>query len=373
MLKIYYGRIKNILNINLKLYKNIQTSVIVVSIIIAVFGGVNILSATSQNYGTKHLIWITISLIILIFVVMVDYRIIADHASSLYWATVLLLVATHFFGKEINGATGWIRIGGFSIQAAEFAKLGIIIMLAKKLEDMGGKINEFKNFIQLCIYAAIPMIFILKQPDMGMLMVCFFVVLGIFFIAGLNSKVIIGGLCSIVAVITLVWNSPIMKPYWKGRIAAFLNPERYVSDYGFQLYYSLIAIGSGGITGVGVGKGFAFKNIPESHTDFIFAVIGEEWGLLGCVFLLVLYGYLIAKFINISKYSKDTFGKISCIGIASSFIFSIIQNIGMTIGLMPVTGITLPLVSYGGSSMLVNFLGIGLVLNIGMRCNKINF
>lgn len=373
LLKMYCKRIKNIFNINIKLFKNLDISIIVLSVIISVIGGINILSATSQNYATKHFFWLAISLIAVIFIILVDYSIVINCAPILYWSTVLLLIATRFIGSEINGAKGWIRVGGVSIQAAEFAKLGIIIMLAKKLNHMNEGINNIKNFIILCIYAAIPMVLILVQPDMGMTMVCFFTVLGIFFMSGLNLKVILGGFGSLIISIMLVWNTSIMRPYWKARLISFLNPEKYVKDYGFQLYHSLIAIGSGGIFGVGWGNGVSFKTIPESHTDFIFAVIGEEWGLIGCIFLILLYSCLIIKFINIAKTAKDIFGKVVCIGITSSLMFSIIQNIGMNIGIMPITGIPLPLVSYGGSSMLTNFLGIGLVLSIGIRHNKINF
>lgn len=176
-----------------------------------------------------------------------------------------------------------------------------------------------------------------------------FIVLGVFFIAGLDLKVIFGGLGGIVCLIAIIWNSPLMKAYWKGRLLSFLNPEAYSRGLGFQLSQSLMAIGSGKIVGQGFTRGLqiAGNNVPEAHTDFIFAVVGNEWGLVGVVFLLFLYGVLIYKFIKTAKDSKDIFGTIVTVGVISTFLFSIFQNIGMTIGLMPITGITLPLMSYG--------------------------
>lgn len=371
---IDYRRIFNKLNLNKKLFKYLEFDVLIACAALVLYGAINIYSAIGMSYFKLQVMWLFVGLAAVFCIILVDYAIIANYASVFYWGSVVLLFLNDFvLGTTTNGATGWIKIGSRAIQPAEFAKIGMIIMLAKLLEDMGGEINNFKNFMKLCIYAAIPMVLILIQPDMGMTMVCFFVVLGIFFIAGLDLRVIIGGLSSIVVAIVIVWNSSLMPTYWKGRLTSFLNPEKYVSDYGLQLYQSLIGIGSGGINGVGFGKGSQFRFVPESHTDFIFAVIGEEWGMIGGILLLILYGYLIIKFIKIAKNSKDIFGKIICIGITSSFLFSIIQNMGMTIGIMPITGITLPFVSYGGSSMLTNFLGIGLILNVAMRKKKINF
>jgi len=246
-------------------------------------------------------------------------------------------------------------------------------MLAKVIQDMEGNINNIKNLSKVLMYAAIPMILIVIQPDMGLTMVSFFIVLGIVIVANLDWKVIVGGLSAVLVVIVGLWNSPFMPPYWKGRLLSFLNPEKYELTFGFQLLQSKIAIGSGGIFGLGYSNGKQYKFIPENHTDFIFAVINEEWGFIGTIVLLVLYGVLLYKLINIARTSKDLSGSIICIGIAASLMFSIIQNMGMTIGIMPITGITLPFVSYGGSSMLTNFISLALVLNVGMRRNKINF
>lgn len=369
------------LKINKKLLRELDFSAIIVVIMIALFGALNIYSATHMKAGISvfksQLIWLLLGIVILYFTLVFDYSLIQGYANIIYWFGVILLVLNDtIFKSTVNGAGSWMKIGSVTIgQPSEFAKLGMIIMLAKKLDSMEGNINNIKNFFSLVMYAAIPMVLIIIQPDMGMTMVCFFIVLGMFFAAGLDLKVIGWGFAGLITSIAIVWNSPLMHEYWKIRLISFLNPEADELGSGLQLIQSQIGVGSGGIVGKGFLKGSQVAGgfIPESQTDFIFSVVGEEWGLLGAIFLLTLYGILIYKFINIAKTSKDIFGSMLCIGVVSTFLFSILQNIGMTIGVAPITGITLPLMSYGGSSFITSIMGIGLVLNVGMRRKKINF
>ncbi len=370
----------NKLIINKKLLRQLDVIIIILAIIIVVFSCINIYSATFRNLGIYYaklqFAWLILGLSVIYVILLVDYVLLKNYAALIYWAGVIFLALNDFvLGSTHKGANAWIAIGSRAIQPSEFAKLGMIIMLAKLLEDMEGKINEPKNFFKLVLYAILPMILIVIQPDMGMTMVSFFIVLGMLFIAGLNLRVIFGGFAGITLLIIGIWNSPLMKTYWKGRLLSFINPEAHGQGLSFQLNQSLMGIGSGKILGEGFGKGLqiAGNNVPEAHTDFIFAVVGEEWGLLGALILLAMYGLLIYRFVKIAKSSKDIFGSLVAVGVISSFIFSIFQNIGMTIGLMPITGITLPLMSYGGSSTLSNFMSIGLLLNIGMRRKKINF
>ncbi|MBC2580628.1 rod shape-determining protein RodA [Clostridium sp. DJ247] len=370
-----------------KLFRELDITAIVIVVIIVVFGSLNIYSAkhlqvvNGQSVGAYYLraqlIWLVIGLILSYFILVFDYSVIQGYTNIIYWFGIFLLVLNRIsiFKSTVNGAASWIKIGGFSMQPSEFAKIGMIIMLAKQLNDMEGKINDWKNFLKLTAYAALPMLLIVVQPDMGMTMVCFFIVLGIYFSAGLDLKVIGGGILGVIIAVAIVWNSSIIESYQKARLVSFLNPEADELGTGLQLIQSQIGIGSGGILGKGFLKGTQISGgfVPEAHTDFIFSVVGEEWGLIGAVILLILYGILIYKFINIAKNSKDIFGSVICIGMISTMLFSILQNIGMTIGIMPITGITLPFMSYGGSSMLTSFISLGLVLNIGMRRKKINF
>ena len=366
------------LKLNKKLLRELDYSSIILAICIVIFGCINIYSATGKDYGNYYpklqIAWMILGLITVYLILVFDYILIKNYAVLIYWAGVIFLMLNDFvLGSTTKGATSWIKIGSLGIQPSEFAKIGMIIMIAKKLDDMEGKINDPKNLVTLIFYAAVPMLLIVIQPDMGMTMVSFFIVLGIFYCIGLDQKVIIGGITSIALLIVGVWNSPIMKSYWKGRLTSFLHPEQYELGYGLQLIQSKLALGSGGILGRGFGKGVQFNSVPENHTDFIFSVLGEEWGLIGALVLILLYGLLIYQLIKIAKNSKDVFGTVICVGFISNLLFSIMQNIGMTMGLMPITGITLPFMSYGGSSLLTGFMALGLVLNVGMRKKKINF
>ena len=366
-----------------RILRDIDKTILFSMILIVLYGIFNISLCTkggvNSGCGTKQFVWLLISLVILYIFLAIDYLVIMNYVSLFYWGAVLLLIGTTFFGTVVNGARGWIKFGPVSLQASEIAKIGIILMLAKKLDEMEGKINEIKNFFILVFYCAVPVVFILKQPDMGMAMVCFFIVLGIFYVSGLDLKIIGGGLVSLVVGIVLVWNSGLIEQYQKNRLIAFLNPTAYETDNGYHLIQSLIGIGSGGLFGSRpsitseVAMGYAAQNVPEVHTDFIFAAIAEQWGFIGAMFLLGLYGCMLYKMIAIARTSKDIVGSVICVGIISYFLFAIIQNIGMTIGILPITGITLPLVSYGGSSLLTTILSIGLVLNVGMRRKKIHF
>ncbi len=363
-----------------KMLKQLDFSIILIQIVIMTFSAINIYSATRLSAGTsffkKQILWLIIGLCLTYLMLIFDYIIIENYAAIFYWSSVFLLVLNDtILKKTVNGASSWIKIGPVSFQPSEIAKIALIIMLAKKLDDMEGEINNLKNFFILAFYALIPMALIIKQPDMGMTMVCFFIVLGMFFIAGLNWKVIVGGLASLVGVVAIVWNSPLMQTYWKTRLTSFLNPEADELNTGLQLVQSKIGIGSGGVFGKGFLKGTQISGgfIPEAQTDFIFAVVGEEWGLIGAIVLLLLYVILIYKFIKTAKIAKDIFGRMVAAGVASLFLFSILQNIGMAIGIMPITGITLPFMSYGGTASLTNFMAVALVLNISMRRKKINF
>ncbi|MCB2356432.1 rod shape-determining protein RodA [Clostridium estertheticum] len=365
------------LKLNKKFLREFDYITIIAVICIAILGCVTIYSATYNVYGNRYIklqgIFLILGLIMVYFFLLFDYMLVENYAVIIYWAGVIFLIINHFWGSTINGAKSWINIGSMAVQPSEFAKIGMIIMLAKKIDEMEGKFDNPKNLLQLIMYAAIPMILIFRQPDMGMTMVSFFIVLGIVFIAGLDWKIITSGMISILLLLIGVWNSSIIKPYQKVRLTSFLDPTQNTSSSGLQLAQSTLTVGSGGLTGTGFLKGVQFNNIPEHYTDFIFAVLSEERGLIGVLILLLLYGIVIYRLIKIAKNSKDIFGTVISVGLVSNLLFSILQNIGMNIGIMPITGITLPFMSYGGSSLLTSFMLLGLVLNIGMRRNKINF
>ncbi|MCE5222160.1 MAG: rod shape-determining protein RodA [Clostridium sp.] len=371
--------------LDMRLIKEIDKTIVISLILLILYGTLNIYLCTKGEYGLsyveKQAFWFVVSMLALYIFIAVDYTIIFNYVPIFYWSVVILLILTKIpgIGVVVNGARGWINIGIGQIQPSEFAKIGIILMLAKKLDDMEGKINEIKNFFILGFYAAVPVVFIITQPDMGMSMVCFFIVLGIFYAIGLDIKIIGGGLMSLILAIVIVWNSGLIESYQKARFTGFLNPAADDAKTGYHLTQSLIGIGSGGILGSRPSlsndgsSSYSAQNVPEVRTDFIFSAIADQWGFLGAIVLLTLYGFLIYKMISIARTSKDIFGSVICVGIVSYFLFAILQNIGMTIGLLPITGITLPLISYGGSSLLTTVISVGLVINVGMRRKKIYF
>lgn len=369
--------------VDFKKFKELDKWMLFSIICIVSFGILNIYLATKGNYGIfypkRQLIFFIVALVALYFVLASDYNTIKGFTNLFYGGSIVLLVLVLVIGKTVNGAQGWIDLGGISLQPAELAKVATIMMMGRKLEEMEGNINTVKNFFILAIYAIIPAALIVIQPDMGMTMVLFFMVLGVYFIGGLDKRVILYGLGGMLLAVVLLWNSGLIQDYQKTRITSFMNPDTDTSDSGYHLRQSLIGIGSGGFFGAhnsysndGTG-GFASEYVPEVETDFIFAQIGEQWGTVGAIILLSLYGILISRMINIARNSKDIFGKCVSVGMVAYFLFAITQNIGMTIGLMPITGITLPLVSYGGSSLLTTILSLGIVLNIGMSKKKIYF
>lgn len=370
--------------LNLKNLKKVDKLMFMSIILITMFGIVNIYLAKKASVGgmifpIKQSIFFIAAILFLYFILSLDYSIIKAFTPIFYWTSIALLVLVLIIGANINGAQGWIRLGPLSFQPAELAKIATVMMMGKKLEDLDGEINNLKNFFVLAFYAIIPAGLIVIQPDMGMTMVLFFMVLGVFFIGGLDKRIIIGGLGALIVGIVLVWNSGLIHDYQKRRITSFRNPETDTSGSGYHLRQSLIAIGSGGFLGTldslandGTG-GYASQYVPEIQTDFIFSQVCQQWGTFGAICLLSLYGVLISRMINIARTAKDMFGSILTTGMISYFLFAIWQNIGMTIGLMPITGITLPLVSYGGSSLATTIISLGMVLNIGMRRKKINF
>lgn len=376
-------RILSNFKISAKQIKEIDKPIMLSLISIMIVGIINIYLASSLEYGTLFLkrqsVWFVIVLVALYFVISIDYTILKVYTPIFYWGSILLLIATIFIGTNINGATGWIRLGPLSLQPSEIAKMATIMMLGKVLEEMNGTINDLRNLITMAFYAIVPAIFIIIQPDMGMTMVLFFIVVGIFFIAGLDIRIIGGGLLALLVAIVIVWNSGLIAPYQKTRLTSFLNPEADMSDSGYQLRHSLVSIGNGGVLGLQGSTSkesiisYSSQYVPEVQTDFIFASIGEQWGLVGALFILFLYGVLIHRMIAIGRTAKDVYGSIICVGLVAYFLFAILQNIGMAIGIMPITGITLPLLSYGGSSLLTTVMSVGLVINIGMRRKKITF
>lgn len=368
----------------LKRLKQIDFSIVFSMLAICAIGIYTIKSATGTNtLSITQGMWLIISCIIGIGVLLVDYTTIGSYYKLLYILSVALLVLVLLVGSVRNNAKSWLGFGGIGGQPSEFAKVVIIITLAKMMEEMED-INSWKNIAKLGVVALIPMILIQLQPDTGTNLIFAVTIFAMLFIGGLNSKVVWGVVGTVVTAVlgayiiieqNLDQYLTFLRPYQWNRIRVFFHPETDIMNTGMDAYYAKLAIGSGMFYGRGLAETDLVNGnfISESHTDFIFSVFAEEWGFLGCAILLLLYLNIIVRSIKIARSSNDKFGYYMIIGIISMLTFQVFQNIGMDIGLMPITGIPLPFVSYGGSSLLTNVISIALILNVGIRRQKLKF
>lgn len=358
-------------------WKRFDFTLLLTVVFLSLFGLIILSSATAGEGSISYLktqgIAFVLGLLSIIVLVFISYETIGKFYIPIYIFSNLLLVAVLFLGSKAKGAQSWIKIGGFGFQPAEFVKIGVIIAVAKFIEKNHEKINQPFTLIKILIFAFLPVGLILLQPDFGTAIVFVFFIVIMLFIAGLDWKYIL--YVSITGIISLpiIWFS--LKPYQKNRIFDFLDPSRDAMGTGYQVIQSKIAIGSGQVLGMGLynGNQTQFGFLPEKHTDFIFSVIGEELGLIGGLALIVLYFLLIYRLIKIARNSKDIYGSVMVIGIAAMMVFHILENVGMTMGLMPVTGIPLPFISYGGTFLLSNMICIGLALSVGMKREGLSF
>lgn len=365
--------------IDKKELKELDFGMLLSAVAILLFGVFNIYTATSSYYARLQLTWLLLSMGVIYVILLMDYRKVYKIVDVLYWIVVVLLVVV-LFTTKVKGAAGWFSIGTRGLQPAEFAKLTTMLMVGKQLQKVDGNLNNFRNFMQVTIYALIPVVLMLLQPEMGITMITFFIILGIYYVMGLSMKVIFAGFGFIGLSMLVVLKTSFLPSHWSDRLTSFLFNEGSELGINYQLSRSVISIGAGKISGkfdfgqfISDMGGHAqastqfFNRVPENHTDFIFSVLAENFGLIGGVVLLLLYGILLYRMLRIAKKTDTIFGRCIAVGVFSSFLFSILQNVGMTMGIMPISGITLPLVSYGGSSVLTTFIAIGMVLNVGMK------
>jgi rod shape determining protein RodA len=333
------------------------------------------LSGDPLYYVKKQALWFTLSLVILFIVTTIDYTQFYRISPFIYGANIALLVAVMFIGKEGGGAQRWIDLGFFNLQPAEFAKLIIIITLARHLAGREGNFESALSIIPAFLHVAIPMGLIFLQPDLGTSIVFIAILFGMLFMAGAKFRHLFTyAVLGLATALPLLWYN--LKPYQRLRLTVFMNPETDPLGAGYQILQSMIAVGSGGVWGKGLfaqGTQNYLEFLLEQHTDFIFSALAEEAGFVGAIVLILLFTLLIFRILKVAATAKDTYGMLICIGVAAMLTFQVLINIGMTIGMMPVTGLPLPFVSYGGSSLLMNMIAIGLVLGIGMRRHKLMF
>lgn len=359
----------------LKLNFGFDWSLFLLPVLLTIFGVVVIFSITygsKSTIATDQITYTIVGLILAISLSFFDYRSLKNLYLIIYLVGIGLLILVLLIGSSSFGATRWIDLYVFKLQPSELFKLVTIIFLAKLFSDWG---NDFDWRKLLTVIGAIgaPLLLILIQPDLGTTSVVFVVTLVLLFTSPLKKIYLVIGLAIMIALSPVAWH--FLKPYQKHRIEAFINPSIDPQGTGYNVSQSKIAIGSGGLLGTGLGKGSQsqLNFLPVAHTDFIFAGAAEATGFIGSTFLFVLLMTLIFRVINVAKVAKDDFGMYIAVGVGTMFLFQVLVNVGMNLGIMPVTGIPLPFVSYGGSAMLLNMTCIGLLQSIYMRHRKINF
>lgn len=363
-----------------KIFKNMEWWILFSAILLCVVGFVALYSAT-QSSGfedlKKQLIWFAISIVIMIIIACIDYEVLAKLSPIFYGISIILLIAV-LFTEAINGASSWFNIGAFSLQPAELAKVSVILFTATviaKIQERGKfEINVFWKLGLILATVVLPVLLIILQPDYGTAAAYLVALVLMLFVAGIDKKYIISAIIIMVISLPLLYLF-VLPDHAKARIDVFLNPESDPKGSGYNVIQSKIAIGAGELTGMGIlnGNQTQLGYLSPKTTDFIYSVIGEEMGFIVSAVVIIVYVTLITKSLYVAKTAKDDVGSYIAAGISGIFLFHMTENIGMTMGLLPITGVPLLFVSYGGSSMITSFICIGLLLNISGNRKKTIF
>lgn len=355
-------------NINNKHHSGIDWFLVFFILPILSFGLITMKSFTEASpFFSRQLIWITISFLVFFFLSYVDFRFLkrTDVLVAIFGFFSFLLILLFILGHISNGAQSWFSFGGFSFQPSDMMKLVVILMLAKYFSRRHVEIENFKHIFISGLYALIPFVLVFLQPDFGSAIIIFFIWIGMTLVSGISKKHLLFVFGIGIISFIMLW-SFVFQPYQKNRIMNFIQPLSDIQDSGYSVYQSTIAVGSGQFFGKGVGFGTQsrLKFLPEYQTDFIFAAFVEEWGFIGAMILFVLISLIIWRILKIAYLGLTNFEILYGVGLAIYFMSHFIINIGMNIGIMPVTGITLPFMSYGGSHLLTEFIGLGILMGM---------
>ena len=340
-------------------------------LIISVLGVVEIYSTTVDTgfagAHSKQILWISIGIGLMFFVCRYDYHELLNHVPIFYLGTLGMLVGVLLLGAEIAGARRWFQFGGVSFQVSEIAKLVLILLLARFFSETDQQGVSGIDFLKVCAVAGIPFLLIAAQPDLGSALTLIPIAATMLFLAGFKLRYF--ALIFLAGLLALPVGYHFLKPYQKARLATFLNPEEDPRNSGYQVLQSKIAVGSGQIWGKGTGEGSQtqLRFLPVPHTDFIFAAYAEEHGFLGVFLALGLYFFVLMRLVRAAATAPDSQGFFLIGGIAGILVFQILVNVGMVVGYVPVTGIPLPLMSYGGSSIVFTWMAMGLVNSVRVR------
>ena len=342
----------------------------------------------SMYYPKRQLLFYVVGFIAMVVIAAIDFEMLEKWTLAFYIFGMLLLIAVEFIGVERLGAQRAISLKVIDIQPSEFMKFFLVLQISMLLARLGKQRLRFRDSIvvtlKILFYTALPLLLIYRQPDLGTLLMIVFAVGTLILVSSISLKMsgllITIGTTSLGTLIYLYFNhfelfSKYIHSHQLSRIYGWLNPTEYSQGFGYQLQQSLLGIGSGQLTGSGFSSGYQVQSgrVPEAHTDFIFAVVGEEFGFIGTSILIILFFLLIYRIITIALNANSLFGVYICVGVIALFTFQIFQNIGMTVGLMPITGIALPFISYGGSALLTNMMALGLVTSVHLRTKTYMF
>ena len=351
---------------------NVDLNFICTAIVLAMVGCLLVYSATyysdpGLSLTKRQILWVAIGICLMIAFMVVDYHVLFDIAPILYGIGIVLLIYLLLFGRLTANVKSWIHIGAFHFQPSEFMKIFTELMLARYFDSNDRAYLDFRSFMVAMGIIGLPVVLILVQPDFGTAAAFFPLVAVAMFFGGIRARIWVAMILLVALAMPLGYYS--LKPYQRERLITFLNPERDPLGKGYQVTQAKIAIGSGGIHGKGFRNGTQAKLefLPARHTDFIFAVLGEEWGFVGVVVVLGLYLYLIILSLTFAKHARDRGGTFLIICLIAFVIFHVLINVSMQIGVLPTTGIPLPLISYGGSSTMMFFMAVGLIANVDMR------
>ena len=346
--------------------KKYNLPLIILPLIIFVFGFITLLS-TSPSLVKNHLLFFVIGIVFYIIFASIDYstyKYIWKHA---YVVGAILLFVTIVFAEFRSGSARWLALGPLNFQTSEFAKLILIVSISSYIVEQRQNLNSVKSLVYIVSMTILYVFLIFMQPDLGTSLVLVSLAAGILFYAGLKKLYILVSVLLMGVFSAPLWG--LLKDYQKRRITVFLNPQLDVLGSGYNVIQSIIAIGSGGLNGKGFGQGTQanLKFLPAYWTDFIFASFAEEWGFIGVFIFITIFVFFLFWILKIANETKDVYGKLLCMGVFMVFFTQFTVNVGMNLGIMPVTGVTLPLVSYGGSSMLFSMSMIGLLHNIWQK------
>jgi Cell cycle protein. len=325
----------------------------------------------APNLFMKQLIASVLGIAVMVIMMIIDYKDLKILGVPAYFLTIALLVAVLIFGigREETGTRGWLVLGPVSFQPSEIGKLAMTIAAAYYFEKIQEN-KSFKNYIMLIASSALPIALVLLQPDFGTAVVYIFMFLCMLFVSGIKYRYIFGFGAAVVLLLPLLWYKVlvnVLRQHQINRILSFLNPSAYENDSAWQVRMAIRHIGRGQLSGVGLGNGKAVYYVPAVQTDSIFAVIGEELGFIGTVAVVVLFTALLLRCLYIARFAKDKFGSFLVIGLMAMFMFHYVENVGMNIGILPVTGIPLPFISVGGTSVVINYVAVGIIVSVSMR------